>query len=230
MKISKKAMFFIGLLVFLVASGCWRNVRTGIYVGDQFFVEKGDGYYKSGEDELWMTRGDGFTNFKLIQDGGMRSAALVWSRSDRLFDVEHDYATITFADGTVVRGTWFANDMLVDDSGTPLIFLDYPLMTVTVGGEPVPLSNTDLSHVFCRLDLGMTTKNGSIGFVIIGALIYGFGVLTFLYPEKVYFFGNRWRYRNPELSDDGIMMQQFGGIVCMIVGFVIALNLPRLVS
>lgn len=230
MKIDKKISILIGILLILVVIGCWRNVRTGIYIGDKFLVQKEDGYFKAGDDEIRMIRSDGFTNFQMVLNGEVRSAGLVWSRSDRLFDVEHDYAEITFGDGEIVEGTWFANDLLVNDSGTPLIYLDYPLITITANDEPVPISNITLSNVLCRMDLGMVDKNGSIGFVILGALVYGLGVLTFLFPEKMFFLGSRWQFRNPELSDDGIMMQKFGGVICMIVGFVIALNLPGLTS
>lgn len=228
MKINKKTGIMIGILVLLVLIGGWRNLRTGIFVQDKFFVQKDEDYYKSGDDEIRMIRGDGFTNFQMVLNGEERTAGLVWSKSDRLYNVEHDYAEITFDDGEVIRGTWFANDMLVDDTGMPIVYLNYPLVRVSVGDVPEPISNAALSNILCRLDLRMIEKNGSVGFIILGALIYGLGMLTFLYPEKMFFLGSRWQFRNPELSDDGILMQQFSGVVCMIVGFVIALNLPGL--
>ena len=76
--------------------------------------------------------------------------------------------------------------------------------------------------------LGHGTENGSGAFIILAIVVYVIGALTFLYPEKMFFLGSRWQFKNPELSEDGKMMEQFGGVVLMIVGFVIALNISGL--
>lgn len=63
---------------------------------------------------------------------------------------------------------------------------------------------------------------------MLGGLLYLIGAVTFLYPEKVHFFGTRWRYKNAELSDDGIMMQMFSAVVMMIMAAIIMMN-PALI-
>jgi len=65
------------------------------------------------------------------------------------------------------------------------------------------ISNEALSQYLCQIDRGEMVKNGHIAMVLVGALIYVIGAVTFLFPEKMYFLGSRWRYKNAELSDDG---------------------------
>ncbi|MBQ7795521.1 MAG: hypothetical protein IJ374_03055 [Lachnospiraceae bacterium] len=224
MQMKKKTVgIMVGFLALLLVIGCWRNLRPGIFVGDKFLVKKSEEYFKSGDDEIRMIKGDGFTNFQIVMDGEEKTAGLVWSRNDRMYGIEHDYAEITFSDGTVIAGTWFTNMMLVNDKGTPLILLNNPIV-ISINDEVVPISNETLSNVLCRLDLGMIERNGSGAFVVVGALVYVLGAVTILYPETMHFLGSRWRYRNAELSEDGKMMEQFGGVICMIFGFLVAMN------
>ncbi len=189
-------------------------------------VEREDGYFKSGDHEIRMIKGEGFTNFQIVLHGENRTAALQWSRSDVLFDVEHDFATLTFDDGAIIEGTWFSDDILLDKDGLPLGWANG---FMSADGNAVRvISNEALSNVFCKIALGKTEQNGSIGVVLVGGLIYILGALSFLYPEKVHFFGNRWRYKNAELSDDGIFMEKFGGIIGMVLGAIMVINLAGL--
>ena len=46
--------------------------------------------------------------------------------------------------------------------------------------------------------------------------VYLAGAALFLWPERIAFFGSRWMYRSePELSDAGLMWEQFGGLLLM---------------
>ncbi len=228
MKIKDKPKaILIGIFIMLIIIGGFRNTRIGVTVGDKFLVEREDGYFRSGNHEIRMIKGEGFTNFQMVLHGENRTAALRWSRSDALFDIEQDYATLTFDDGTVIEGTWFSDDMLLDKDGLPL---GWSSGFMSADGDTVRvISNEELSNVLCKLDLGKTEQSGSIGIVLVGGLIYILGALSFLYPEKVHFFGNRWRYKNAELSDDGIFMEKFGGIIGMVIGAFFMINLAGLI-
>lgn len=224
-KIERKSILVLaGIFVVLFVIGCFRNLRTGIFVGDKFFYEREEGYYVSGDNEIRMIQGDGFTNFQIVLLEEVRNAGLTWSEEKSSYGVEQDYATITFENGTVVEGTWFG-EMLIGEDGLPL---DWGIAIYTDMQDQVRISDEALGEVLCRLDLGMTIKNGSTAFLLLGGLIYLIGAVTFLYPEKVYFFGTRWRYKNAELSDDGIMMQMFSAVVMMIMAAVIMMN-PALI-
>lgn len=218
---NKTIVVLIGIFVVLAIIGCFRNLRTGIFVGDKFFYEREEGYYESGDNEIRMIKGDGFANFQIILHGETRNAGLVWSRKDALFGVEHDYATVTFEDGTVVEGIWFADGMLVDEEGLPLY---WGIAVFTDMQDRVRVSNEELSEVLCKLDLGMTHKNGSISAIICGSFVYLIGALVYLYPEEMYFLGSRWRYKNAELSYDGILVQKFGGILCIVMALILMVN------
>lgn len=224
----KKAAILAGILVILVVIGGFRNMRTGIVVGDTFLYERSDGYFKAGDDEIRVIKGDGFTNFEIVLDGEARRAALSWSRRTGAFgaEIEHDYATLTFDDGTVVEGFWFA-DVLIDKDGRPVLWANQGEMIVVHDMVRV-ISNETLSQDLCQIDRGLTVKNGHIAMVLVGALVYVIGAVTFLFPEKMHFLGSRWRYKNAELSEDGIMMEQFGAVICMIMGAVLIVNLAGL--
>lgn len=121
-----------------------------------------------------------------------------------------------------MEGTWFSGEYLVNDEGIPLIWEE---MTIVVNGEEPPISNETLSNVLCRLDLGETEQNGSIGVILIGALLYVIGAFTFQFPDQMHFGFSGWLYKNPELSEDGRAFEKFGGVVCMAVGFLMAANM-----
>ena len=220
-KIENKAVLVLtGIFVVLVIIGCFRNLRTGIPVGDKFLIEREEGYYKSGDNEIRMIKGEGFTNFQIVFHEESMNAALEWSEKKALFGAEHDYAIIRFENGTVVEGTWFA-DTLVHDDGFPM---DWGLTVYTDSQDRVRVSDEALSNVLCKLDLGMTTNNGSVWAIICGGLIYLIGALVWLYPEEMYFLGSRWRYNKAELSDDGIMMQRFSAILMLVMAAFLMIN------
>ena len=51
------------------------------------------------------------------------------------------------------------------------------------------------------------------------SLFYLLGLAQFLFPEEMAFLGSRWQYRyEPELSDVGLAVAKFGGIVVMLIG------------
>lgn len=217
-KIERKSILVLaGIFVVLLVIGCFRNLRTGIFVGDKFFYEREAGYYTSGDNEIRMIKGDGFTNFQIVLLEEVRNAGLAWSKKESSYGVEQDYATITFENGTVVEGTWFG-EILVGEDGFPL---DWGIAIYTDMQDRVRVSDEALSEVLCELDLGMTPKNGSILVIFCGGLIYLIGALVWLYPEEMYFLGSRWRYKNAELSYDGIMMQRFSAVVMMIMAAVV---------
>ena len=47
---NKTVTILVGILVMLLVIGGFRNLRTGIVVGDQFLYERSPEYFKAGED------------------------------------------------------------------------------------------------------------------------------------------------------------------------------------
>lgn len=61
---------------------------------------------------------------------------------------------------------------------------------------------------------------------LIYAALYMMGAAVYLWPEKMAFLGSRWRYQTePELSDDGIVMEKAGGVL-MMAGAIFVLFYP----
>ncbi len=227
LKIDKKTRVLLGIFVVMILLGCWRNLRTGISLGQQYLFEKSEGHYENKSSSIIMDKGTEATYFQMVINMKVMHANLVWSEVETEHQIKQEYATITFDDGNVVEGMWFS-DMLVDMDYRPLGFGDIGVMYLA--GEEIPISDITLSHVLCRLDLGMTSQNGTGYLIVSGAFIYVIGALCFLYPNKMYFMGSRWMFKNPELSSDGEMMQRFGGILTMIVGFAIAVNIFEVIQ
>jgi len=66
--------------------------------------------------------------------------------------------------------------------------------------------------------------NSAMAFInndITKGLLYALGVASILWPEKVHFFGSRWRYAHAELSSDGIAVQILSGIANIVLAIVL---------
>ena len=68
---------------------------------------------------------------------------------------------------------------------------------------------------------GICEQRGHFVVILMAMVIYALGIASFFWPEEVHFFGNRWRYANAELSDDGIFVQKISGVACAIAGVVL---------
>jgi len=220
----RKVLILCGIFLVMIVVGCMRNLRQGIYIFDDFLIQKSKDHFKKGKDEIRLIRAEDGTTFELVFHGAARRATLVWSKSTELFDVEQDYATVIFDDGTVVEGTWFSNDQLLGSDLMPVSWSVDETIHFSGGSKMTGFDAGGLAELLCRLDRGDTESNGDFLLVFFGSLIYIIGALTFLYPDKMYFMGSRWKYKQAELSDDGRLAQQAGGVVMMIVGFVAAIN------
>ena len=220
----KKILILAGIFLFMIIVGCVRNFREGIYILDDFLVQKSEDYFKSGKDEIRLIRASDGTTFELTFNGVTKRATLVWSKSTEFLNVEHDYASVTFDEGVVAEGIWFSDSMLMGLDRMPLSFTMDEKIRFSNGKKISSFEAAKLAEVLCRLDLGDTEKNGDFRLVLMGGLLYVIGALVFLYPDKMHFMGSRWQYKNAELSDDGRLAEQAGGVVMMIVGFVAAIN------
>ncbi|MBQ6833417.1 MAG: hypothetical protein IJO55_03240 [Lachnospiraceae bacterium] len=220
----KKILILAGIFLFMIIVGCVRNFREGIYILDDFLVQKSEDYFKSGKDEIRLVRASDGTTFELTFNGVTKRATLVWSKSTEFLNVEHDYASVTFDEGVVAEGIWFSDSMLMGLDRMPLSFTMDEKIRFSNGKKSSSFEAAKLAEVLCRLDLGDTEKNGDFRLVLMGGLLYVIGALVFLYPDKMHFMGSRWQYKHAELSDDGRLAEQAGGVVMMIVGFVAAIN------
>lgn len=213
----------IVLIVLLIPSG-FINLRRGVHMGDRFYMPSDNG------DNSWTYRSEPGYEVMLDWCGTGTGCGVMtdWSEQSVQLDWTGDWASLEFEDGTVLEGQW-TGEALIDAEGKPLWMNDdeeESIIQIVVGDETDKgLRKYTIACALCKMDRRELVSFGSVWIMLLGAAIYGFGMLNILYPEKMHFLGNRWRYERAELSDAGYMSQVFGGIALLIVG-VIGLYLP----
>ncbi|MCI9490952.1 MAG: hypothetical protein HFG97_13340 [Dorea sp.] len=205
----KKRIFFI-TVVFVAAvslfSGWYFTLRKGIYIADTF-------YYKINQEKYAHSRSDYIEvlskhSYKIVSKSGERTVSLT---------SKENVLSFSFSDGTSVTGLW-NGEFLTDSDGLPL---EYENIQITVNNAPVPVSDTAYCQALCRIHFGDYETVSAWHIQIFGILIYIWGLVSILYPDNVYFFLQRWRFRDPELSETGRLLEQAGGAVLTIMGIAI---------
>lgn len=217
MTMKRKILILTLILLVLACPAVWLNVRRGVSVGDVMLYEKERGaLYKNRENSVSLQRMPDSTAFDIRLKSESLTVRLVW---------QGDQATFTFDDGTVISGIW-TGAYLRDEEGLPISLRDG--ITITFNGQETTIGKNALCEDLCRMDRSLSEPYGHIGLVLAGALLYTLGAATLLFPEEMHFFGSRWKYAHAELSDDGRMMQQLGGVVGMLCSIVI-MYLPAMI-
>ncbi len=208
----KKQIVLLGILFLLLAipAAVWQ-LADGVMVDGQFFTRRSPDLYLHGKDSVTITRTDAGANI-MIQLNGEQLEAQV--------SVEDNAYTFRYMDGRVVSGYWGEwLDVLVTADGKPLEWED-GIQIIVNNEQPQSILKREysLSNVLCCMLVEQTEQRGHPVLIMGSLLLYALGVITFFWPEEVYFFGGRWRYAHAELSPEGIAVQKLGGVVCAIVG------------
>lgn len=196
------------LLLLLVPPAIFLNVRQGVAAGDSFLLFQDERHYRAdAQNEIILSPSEVGTDFDILLHGQSSSARLTWNG---------DRARIEFDDGNVVEGDWDGST-LVNLAGVPSDLLTNPSSAATVSADVVNASL--LGAALCRMDLGATSSAGSLLLVILGVIVYIFGMLNAFWPQGMYLLLSRFHYNYQELSDDsGRRAQIFSGIVAMLIG------------
>lgn len=211
----KKKLVLAALALLLLAfPAAWLQCREGVIIGTDFYIQKNPDLYAEGKNSVSITRTGHDAVFDLSINGTAQS---VMMKSDG------NRYSFQYEDGTMVEGfagRW--SDELVDEEGVPLGWTDG--VAVYIGEEPVDdafLSKYHLSNVLFRMHNGLCGTRGHALMIVMGLLLCALGIASILWPEKVYFFGSRWRYAHAELSADGIAVQKLTGIANIVLGIVL---------
>lgn len=217
MKYNKSKMFLTSALILFAAlliSGYRICLRKGVDIGDDYFYKVSNEVYKAdNHNYLELKNQKGIENAVIVLDGEKQTAQLFWDGRN---------VEITYSDGTIVNGTW-GNDGLFDEEGVPIIYSEhYADNYVDIGtdGKPKEVRKVVLSEALSRISQAAVGTRGSAGFMLLGTVLYVLGILIIKNPEASFFFLNKWRYREAELSEAGKAVERIGGIVVMIVGAV----------
>ena len=98
------------------------------------------------------------------------------------------------------------------------------LFMISNGYESV--SKSGLVQAMVKVAEGNVEQRGHLLLAVAYTFLYALGTAILLWPQKMAFLGNRWRYRSePELSDEGLVMEMLGGVVIICMA-VVTLFLP----
>ena len=192
-KSSKTTLYIALIIIIFVLSFLYsarRNFRKGIFLDDRFF---------------YLTENTLF-------EGDTQAASLKWDDA---------HVTISYENGSVIEGDW--NGKYITDSDGMPIATDSDEITMSNGETTQPVGfyqNSALSHALCQISQNKTVIRHSIWIILLGVVVYLIVAIEFLYPEKCHFFLRGWRYKNPELSEEGTLIEKISGIIGMVLGLI----------
>ena len=117
----------------------------------------------------------------------------------------------------------YQNTLYVNEKGEYLL---KPTNLFMISDGQGYISKSGLLQALVKVAEGEVEQRGHLSLAAAYILFYALGTAILLWPQKMAFLGNRWRYRSePELSDEGLVMEMLGGVV--IIGMaVVILFLP----
>lgn len=205
----------VGIAVLALIFSGWRNLRKGIYLGNDFFFRAEQTLYRrNAVNSIRALPTEGGTDFVITLNGEEQSANL---------QRDGDLVSIAFEDGTVFEGAWNGQWFYDRQTGLPMEFGEG--VTVVVGNQIPPIGKPAISNALCRIAWGDLEQRGHVSLLIVGGLLYALGAVTFLFPNEAHFFLRRWAYQNAELSETGLFMEKAGGVVGMVVGVAVMMGL-----
>ena len=155
-------------------------------------------------------------SYHLISESGQTiSYREVWY-DNPAFDTRQQPVEV-IKDGITLDSENYQNTLYVNEDGEYLMNSDR-LFMIYNGQEYI--SKSGLVQALVKVAEGDVEQRGHLSLAAAYTLFYALGTAILLWPEKMAFLGNRWRYRfNPELSDEGLVMEMLGGviIICMAV-------------
>jgi len=211
----KKRLILAALaFVLLAVPAAWLQLRDGVMLGTDFYAQQTPDLYALRKNTVSIERSEQGAVFDLSINGTAQSVVM---------ETDGKRYSFQYEDGALVEG--FAghwSDELVDAEGVPLGWTDG--VAIYIGEEPVDdafSGKYNLSNVLFRMHEGICEQKGHVLLIVFGLLLYALGVASILWPEKVHFFGSRWRYAHAELSSDGIAVQILSGIANIVLAIVL---------
>ena len=177
------------------------------------------------EEKDYMYGEDGKTvgeTYHLISESGQTiSYSEVWYDNPG-FDTPEQSVEV-LQDGMTLDSENHQNTMYVNEKGE---YLMNPKNLFMISDGQGYISKSGLLQALVKVAEGKVEQRGHMSLAIAYTLFYALGTAVLLWPQKMAFLGNRWRYRSePELSDEGLVMEMLGGVV--IIGMaVVTLFLP----
>lgn len=127
--------------------------------------------------------------------------------------------TVTLHDGVRLEEINESTTLYVNEAGEYLL---NPEMLAMISLSDGIYSRGSLMGLLESIAQDKSVRRGHPLVLALYTFTYVMGALGFLFPEKMAFFGSRWKFRTePELSDDGLMMAQIGNLFLMVLAVII---------
>ena len=210
-KRSVKVLTFI--MILCMAINVCRYIRVGIYIDSDTFVSKRDGeYYRSGKYEVKIDKLRNSTKYYFTCKNMERNMS---------FYRDGDKVTATFSDGRKITG-YYKDGEIVDEEGEIAYSANRDIYIEDESDiNDFPIIDYDLAVFACKANEGYTERygQGELYMAIIPIIVFLVGLFALYFPTKFHFFGDKWRYKNTELSEDGMAMEKLKGIGLILLGY-----------
>ena len=174
-------------------------------------VKEEEKNYMYGEDGKPV----GETYHLISESGKTISYREVWY-DNPAFDLP-EQSVVVIKDGMTLDSENHQNTLYVNEGGE---YLMNPTNLFMLSNGQQYISKEGLVSALVKVAKGEVEQRGHLSLAVAYTFFYVLGAAVLLWPEKMAFLGNRWRYRyEPELSDEGFVMELLGGviIICMAV-------------
>ena len=126
---------------------------------------------------------------------------------------------VTLKDGAVIEQLQSYNSSILYVNESNEILTNPACLTYFPGEEDMDQTSR---YTTCWLLINAAVQDDTHyrghAVVFFTSLLYFLGLAQYLWPEQMAFFGSRWQYRyEPELSDSGLVMAKFSGILIMVI-------------
>lgn len=201
-------------LALLILPAVYLNTQQGLPVGDHFFLRESELCYRADSaNAISFTHTDSRAEFSILLRGQASSAVLTR---------DGDHVRVEFDDGTVVSGDWNGKTLVNLDGELANLLSTESIYAVSSSSDPETnalIQKGLLSIALCQMDAGMGNAAGSLILVILGAILYIFGLLNVFWPQGMILLLSHLHYNYQELSvDSGRRAQIFGGIIAILGG------------
>ena len=150
------------------------------------------------------------------EEGELLDHREVWFDNPELSTPEQE--SIVLEDGVRLQANDIYNTALQNAEGEYLLD-SYCVGEFRLSGRGV--KRELLAWFLLRIGEGASAARGDAAVVAGYVLLYVLGAAQMIWPEKLAFFGSKWRFREePHLSDSGLAAVYIGSVVVMICGIV----------